>query len=117
MVGSMTAPHDLPSAVELVVAVREFLEGDVMAVTEGRVQFHTRVAVNVLGMVERELALGADQAARHAEGLIALGLADEAELAGAIRDGRLDERLAEVAAFVRATVDDKLRVANPRYLA
>ena len=42
-------------AAELVAAVREFLERDVMAATEGRVQFHTRVAVNVLSMVEREL--------------------------------------------------------------
>jgi hypothetical protein len=87
-----------------------------MAATEGRVQFHTRVAVNVLGMVERELALGPEQAARHADGLAALGVADEAELAAAIRDGRLDVRAAEVAAFVRRTVEDKLRVANPKYL-
>ena len=35
---------------ELVTAVREFLERDVMPATEGRVQFHTRVAVNVLGI-------------------------------------------------------------------
>ena len=47
----MTAPHDLPDAAGLVEAVREFLERDVMTATEGRVQFHTRVAVNVLGMV------------------------------------------------------------------
>ena len=47
--------QDRPTAAELVAAVREFLERDVMAATEGRVQFHTRVAVNVLGMVEREL--------------------------------------------------------------
>ncbi|MDQ1374233.1 MAG: hypothetical protein QOJ09_1571, partial [Actinomycetota bacterium] len=65
----MTAPHDIPTAAQLVEAVREFLERDVMAATEGRVQFHTRVAVNVLGMVERELALGPAQAAEHDEGL------------------------------------------------
>lgn len=109
-------PHDIPSAAQLVEAVREFLERDVMAATEGRVHFHTRVAVNVLGMVERELALGAEQAAAHAEGLAALGMADEAELAGAIRDGRLDDRMADVTAFVRRTVEAKLRVANPKYL-
>jgi hypothetical protein len=32
----MTAPHDAPTAAQLVEAVREFLEGDVMAVTAGR---------------------------------------------------------------------------------
>ena len=109
-------PHDIPTAAQLVEAVREFLERDVMAATEGRVQFHTRVAINVLGMVERELATGAAQAAIHAEGLAELGVADEAELAAAIRDGRLDDRTAEVTAFVRRTVTDKLRVANPKYL-
>ena len=109
-------PHDIPNAAQLVEAVREFLERDVMAATEGRVQFHTRVAVNVLGMVERELALGREQAASHAEGLARLGVADEGELAAAIRDGSLDDRMAEVTEFVRRTVTDKLRVANPKYL-
>src|SRR5947209_18438525 len=101
---------------ELVAAVREFLERDVMPATEGRVQFHTRVAVNVLGMVERELALGPDQVVAHAEGLARLGVADEAELAAAIRTGALDDRYDEVVAFVRQTVRAKLEVANPKYL-
>ena len=108
--------HDIPDAADLVNAVREFLEKDVLAATEGRVQFHTRVAINVLGMVERELRLGPEQAAAHQERLRALGVGSEAELAAAIREGRLDERMAEVVAAVRETVADKLRVANPRYL-
>ena len=111
----MTEPHDAPTAAELVQAVREFLEGDVMAATSGRVRFHTRVAVNVLAMVERELKLGDEQEARHATGLVELGVGSEAELATAIRDGSLDGRLDEVMVFVRATVRDKLDVANPRY--
>jgi hypothetical protein len=109
-------PHDIPTAAQLVEAVREFLERDVMAATEGRVQFHTRVAVNVLGMVERELALGPAQAEAHAEGLDRLGVEDEGALAAAIRNGDLDDRMDEVKAFVRSTVEDKLRVANPKYL-
>jgi hypothetical protein len=112
----MTAPHDAPTAKQLIEAVREFLEGDVKGATEGRVQFHARVAANVLGIVERELELGAPQASRHAAGLERLGLEDDAALAGALREGRLDDRLAEAARFVRQTVEDKLRVANPRYM-
>ena len=112
----MSAPHDAPSVAELVVAVREFLERDVMPATEGRVQFHTRVAMNVLGMVERELTLGPAQAEAHAAALAGLGVADEADLARAIRDGALDDRQAEVLAVVRETVRAKLEVANPRYL-
>jgi hypothetical protein len=111
----MTAPHDIPDAAGLVEAVREFLERDVMGATTGRVQFHTRVAINVLGMVERELAVGAEQSARHSAGLAALGVGSDAELAAAIRAGALDDRLREVTDFVREVVRDKLGVANPRY--
>jgi hypothetical protein len=112
----VTEPHDRPTATELVEAVREFLERDVMAATEGRVQFHTRVAVNVLGMVQRELDLGPEQAVAHRARLNALGFADEAELAAAIRRGDVDDRYDEVKSAVTATVTDKLKVANPKYL-
>ena len=112
----MTAPHDMPDAAALVDAVREFLERDVMAATEGRVQFHARVAVNVLGMVERELTLGGAQQVGHADGLARLGVADERELADAIRSGAFDARLDEVRTFVTAAVRSKLEVANPKYL-
>jgi hypothetical protein len=112
----MTAPHDRPTSAELVEAVREFLERDVMAATEGRVQFHTRVAINVLGMVQREIELGPAQAAAHAVRLRELGFADETELAAAIRRGDLDDRYDEIKAAVFATVTEKLTVANPKYL-
>ena len=110
------ALHGRPSAVELVTAVREFLESDVMAATDGRVQFHTRVSVNALRMVERQLELGAAQEDAHAAALARLGVADEAALAKAIRNGTLDDRRDEVFTVVRDTVHAKLEVANPRYL-
>ena len=112
----MSDLHDVPDAAALVEAVREFLEHDVMGATEGRVQFHTRVAVNVLGMVERELRDGAAQLEAHAAGLAELGVPDEKSLAEAIRAGDLDDRLDEVRAFVERSVRAKLEVANPRYL-
>jgi hypothetical protein len=112
----MSEPHDVPTAAQLVEAVREFLEGDVMEATEGRVQFHARVAVNALRMVERELGLGPAQADAHRLALARLGVADEAALAAAIRSGELDERQAEVIEVLRQTVRAKLEVANPRYL-
>ena len=55
---------DRPDAAELLDAIREFLENDVMAATEGRVQFHTRVAINGLNMVTRELRMDPTVAAR-----------------------------------------------------
>jgi hypothetical protein len=112
----VTDPHDVPTAAQLVEAVREFLERDVMEATEGRVQFHTRVAVNALRMVERELTLGPAQAEAHRSVLARLGVADEAALAVAIRSGDLDDRRGEVVEVLRQTVRAKLEVANPRYL-
>ena len=114
---AMTADlHGTPTVAQLVEAVREFLERDVMPATEGRVQFHTRVAVNVLAMVERELAVGQQQLVEHRNELAELGFADDIELAGAIRRGELDDRYDEVAAAVRRSVNAKLAVANPKYL-
>ena len=111
----MGAPHDVPSLPELVAAVREFLERDVLATASGRTKFHTLVAVNVLGMVERELVLGPAQAADHARLLAALGFASDAELAAAIRSGALDDRFEELRTALLPTVQAKLAVANPAY--
>lgn len=110
------SPHDVPTAEQLVESVREWIERDVLPATEGRLQFHARVAVNVLAMVERELAVGAQQAAAHEQRLAQLGCADDAELAARIRHGELDDRLPEVRDLVWASVRDKLAVANPKYL-
>ena len=49
---------DMPRVDELLGSVRDFLHGDVMAETQGRVNFLARVAGNSLDIVERELALG-----------------------------------------------------------
>lgn len=111
----MSAPHDQPAADDLLDAVREWIERDLLGALEGRMLFHARVAANVLAMVSREIALGPAQAEAHARRLESLGFADDGELARAIRGGELDGRLAEVAAAVGASVDDKLAVANPRY--
>jgi hypothetical protein len=107
--------HDAPSADLLLEAVREWVEGDVREVTEGRVQFHTRVAATVLATVERELTLGPAMAAAHAERLARLGVASEADLARRIRAGEwgLDDR--PLLDALRQTVVDKLAVANPKY--
>lgn len=114
--------HDRPTATELVAAVREYLERDVMPATDGRIAFHARVAVNVLGMVERELELGAAlDVAEHARLVQLLGregtIRELTELLAAdIRRGEMDSRWSEAVDHVRATVRAKLEVANPGYL-
>ena len=114
--------QDRPTAAELLDAVREFLERDVVPNTDGRVSFHARVAANVVGIVGRELDQSpALDAAEHERLRTLLGrdadLADlNAVLARGIRDGSLDDRHADIVAHVRETVRAKLLVANPRYL-
>ena len=83
----------------------------------GRLRFHARVAVNVLAIVERELALGPAQATAHAERLQAAGGHGRGRPGGPDpRRPAATRRLDEVKAAVWATVRDKLAVANPRYL-
>lgn len=112
----MTAPHDRPTAVELLEALHEWMERDLLPGVDGRLQFHTRVAINMIDIVRRELDLGPDQEARHQEVLSTFGMSDDAELAAAIRSGVFDSHLLEVLNRLRPVVEDKVRVANPRYL-
>ena len=105
-----------PDAADLVGAVREFVETDVMAATQGRIAFHSRVAARVLGLVERQLRLGPAHEAAYAEALARLGLTDEKDLAEAIRLGKLNGRHGDVTRIVCQAVRAKLEVANPAYL-
>jgi aminoglycoside phosphotransferase (APT) family kinase protein len=109
--------HGRPTAAELVAAVAMFLREDVMAATDGRLNFLARVAANTLDGVERELRLGPVQEQRHRERLAAFGQADQAALAAAIRAGKLDPDDPALLAAVRAAVTDRVAVANPRYLS
>lgn len=112
----MAAPHDAPTAAQLVEAVREWIENEVAPQVGGRLSFHSRVAVNVLAMVERELATSAADEQAHTERLGRLGVSSDAELAALVRGGGMDDRLAEVLEVLRPSIRAKVAVANPRYL-
>ncbi len=112
----MSAPHDRPTAIELVEAVREWIHRTQVDDEIEPNRFHARVAVNMLAIVEREMSLGPEQHLAHLARLEQLGVTDDAELAAAIRSGALDDRADEVRTLVWAGVRDKLAVANPRYL-
>ena len=110
-----------PTAAELVAAVADFLDNDVRANTRpdgrladaGQVNFHARVAANVLRMVERELR--DESAVDVTDALAGLGYADEAQLAAAIRAGRLDDRSDDVLPVLRTLVRHRLAIAHPGY--
>ena len=112
----MTSPHDHPTSAELVDAVREWLETDVFDAVDGRLQFHTRVAINILAMVQREIESGSRHEADHLERLSRLGYSSDADLAASIREGRHDHELGSLLAQLRGAVHDKLSVANPKYM-
>jgi hypothetical protein len=69
-----------------------------------------------MAMLERELASGPATAEAHAARLAGLGVSSEADLAQRIRaeEWAVDDR--PLLDAVRATVVDKLAVANPKYL-
>jgi aminoglycoside phosphotransferase (APT) family kinase protein len=114
-------PPDLyghPSAAELLQAVSEFLDGEVMTAFDGRMNFMVRVARGVLDTVARELRAGPEPELRHRARLAGLGsgIADQADLAAGLRAGTVDPADPIVVAAVRSSVTDRLLVANPRYL-
>jgi hypothetical protein len=110
------APFGRPSAADLVEAVREYLEGDVMEQSEGRARFQARIARNVLSMVARELRRGPSLAHAHRERLDALGFDSDRALAAAIRSGACDDEWPDVGRALGASARDQLFVANPSYL-
>ena len=126
--------QDRPDARELLAAVRAFLDEQVVPALDGTRQFHARVAANVLGIVGRELELGEAQLRAERDRLAALlgaGPADHgaggelaasvralnAELAARIRRGDADTEplRTRVLAHLRATAEERLAIANPRY--
>lgn len=129
--------NDRPSATELIAAARMHLEKEVLpALAEPRLRFQTLVAANVLLVVERELAVAESQLEAEWERLNALDgasaprpvrleahreviAARQRALCERIRRGEFDGGEARRALFqyLRRTVEDKLRVANPRFLA
>ena len=96
---------DRPSAAELVEAVRELLERELLpTIDDARLRFRALVAVNALGIALRELeSTEADL----------LGPEQAAELAVRIRAGDAPEGALEL---LRREVAAKLRIASPSYL-
>jgi hypothetical protein len=118
-------PPSVPSAAELLEAVRAFLAADVLPALADDRRFQCRVAINALAIVQRELELGAEVAGREGERLAALlgpGAAGRplaalnAELARRIRTGEMDVADPDLLAHLRETVAEALRINNPRWL-
>jgi hypothetical protein len=114
-----------PTAAELLDAVREFLERDVLPALAADVRFQCRVAINVLATVRRELELAPEFEARERDRLRALlGDTDarssldalNRRLARAIREGASDLDPAALTDHLRRTIRETLQINNPRWL-
>jgi hypothetical protein len=97
--------RDRPNASELVEAAREFLEQEVLpTLADQRLRFRALVAINALGIAQREL---------DSEEPEVLSREEAAELARRIRGGDVP---AGAPAQLEQEVAAKLRIASPRYL-
>ncbi|MCP4752384.1 MAG: hypothetical protein GY866_15935 [Proteobacteria bacterium] len=116
-------PTNRPSMKELVEAVREFLENKVQPAIEGQVSFHTRIAINMLKTVERELELSPEldsQELLRLQGLLGKeGSLEElnSELCRKIREESLDYQSDDLIEHLRLTALGKLSIDNPGYSA
>ena len=127
--------QDRPTYHELLEAVQQFIEADVVPSLEGTKKFHARVAANVLAIVRREIESEDAQLAEEWKRLTVLLKKEQSAPLGrtALRNGlrqRTEELCQRIRAgdadsgawrdlvlpHVRQTLVDKLAVANPKYL-
>ena len=112
---------DQPSMLELVEAVRSFIETKAMPELKGHTAFHARVAANALGIVARELERGPSSAEGELERLKALlghnGTMIELnrELCQRIRSGTLDIASEALEQHLELTTLDKVAIDQPNY--
>ena len=122
--------QDKPTAEELLEALAQFLDAEVVPAFEGRRRFHAIVAANVARIVAREIRLGPEQAKQEYAALCALLGKEQTEAAptqvtlaelntelckridaGAADDGSYRRKVLD---FLRATVKAKLAIDNPK---
>ena len=137
-------PKSLPPAADLLAAARAYLEAELLPTLSGAARFKTRVILNVLAQVQRELEQGPALRAAEAGRLRALlggdmppgaaagaagdagdttGTRDDDTLAAQNRELARRIRAGEVAVddpalieHLRQTTRDALRINNPKWL-
>ena len=127
--------QDRPSSIELLEAAAQFIEREIVPVTDGQRQFQSRVVANVMRIVAREIQIGETLMRDEVDQLAALlgeskphihsssdvreaGLRLVEALSERIRAGDADQGSFrdQVMQLTRRLVEDKLRIDNPRFL-
>jgi len=112
---------DMPRSDELMVSVRDFLRNDVMAETEGRINFLARVASNTMDILIRELEFGPQHRERELEGLQKIlnkkGPLENLrwDLVNALRSGAMPLDEPDLARHLRQTVVTQIAIDQPKY--
>lgn len=115
-------PRSMPDAPTLLAAAVKYLEDELMPTLDGYHRFKTRVTVNVLNTIRRELELRGTQAEAERGRLAAiLGHDGEvealsAELSERIRSGAIDLNDPALRAHLRQSVADALAINNPKWI-
>ncbi|MDQ0463160.1 hypothetical protein QO010_000908 [Caulobacter ginsengisoli] len=110
-----------PTALELIDAVIGFIEQRAAPQLKDRDAFHARVAVNALAAVRREIEFGPAAEAAAVERLKAILGRDgdfielNEALAAGIQDGSIDAADPAVAAHLKASIIDQVRIDQPNY--
>lgn len=115
-------PRSMPDAPTLLSAAVKYLEDELLPALDGYHRFKTRVTVNVLNTIRRELELRGEQAAAERMRLAAIlghdGEVDalSLELSERIRSGALDLNDAALREHLRESVADALTINNPKWI-
>jgi len=127
--------QDRPNSVELLEAAADFVDREIVPAIQGARQFQVRVVANVMRIVAREIQMEDPVTRNEVKALAALlghekphlhclddlhkaAMKLNEELSEKIRAGEADDGAfrAEALKVVRQAVEDKLRIANPRYI-
>lgn len=116
-------PNSRPLSTDLLAIVQEYLESEIAPQVSSLHRFQLKIVSRVLATVRREIELSPDANAGEVERLKGLlqheGSLDELNgtLARAIRAGDFSVDDPELLAHLRASIEDTLRINNPKWLA
>ena len=115
-------PRSFPDATVILKAAVKYLEEELMPTLDGYHRFKTRVTVNAINIVRRELEMRETQAAAERVRLASILGHDgdverlSRELAERIRDGSISIDDPALRAHIRQSLADALAINNPKWL-
>lgn len=112
-------PKSQPEASLLLEGLAAYLEDELLPVLDPYHSFKTRIALNIVNMVRRELVLGPTQAQDEQARLVALlgDGADDAALIQRIDSGALSLDDPALRNHLRRSLAEALAINNPKWLA